>query len=1252
MTEGLPERPWCPVREGPNVAPMWTRAPLVAPRGGPGSLADKVFAEPVRRRSVHRATEESTSAGSVPVPVTRPGDAIEQEAELVAQQVATHDPASGTTVPAAAALPRVAATIAPPPLPPPLDAALVGGSAWSAADRAPVEAAMGSDLSAITVHTGEAAAIAAAAIGARAFTVGSSVVLGAGESPSDLLLMAHEATHVLQGASGPIRRDESGSTPAVEDDSILPDWLRDSINSAVRAIPGYTIASVAVGQDLLSGQAITGTPEQQLEQVLAAGPFGAGVSAVLQSCQVIGEIVGLVRGALANHNLTMARVTADLGRAWDEVSVLDGIDPNVAIVARYVNAFVADVVAAASEIADAVIALVRAAIVDLVEPLVTSSALAPVWQLFCKVVHHDPLRDVDVPATTVEILTDFLHLIGKDEALERMTENGTLQRTADWIDTQLGTFFSLLGSARQLFVDAWAAISPENLVELPDTLPGLVDRATSLVRGIVDFGTTLVITIVEFIKDALLSHLSSWARGTRGFPLFTVVLGRDPFTGEEVPRTAEAIIGGFIRLMPGGEQTFQQLSESGVIAQAGARIETAMTELGISWEMVTGLFRAIWDELSLADLVNPIGCFVRIIGQFGEPLGRLVTFAGVVVRTVVELILQAMHFPGELLGQIVAGVQQAVDDISADPVRFLNTLIAALKNGFLGFLDNIATHLVAGLTAWLFRGLSSLGITIPTEVTGESILGLVADVLGLSVDLLWERLAAQIGQERVEAIRGALDRLTGAWAFISDVQQRGFPAIWDFVSGQLSNLWDMVLSAAEEWIMTTIVNRAIAKVLSMLDPTGVMAVINSAIAFFNAVQSVIEYATDILQIVKRYVDTIAAIAQGNAGPGAVQVEGGLAAAVPVAIGFLANQVGLGSIPEKLVEIITGLRELVVQAIDWVITQALRIGQAVLNALGMGSDPAAEPETPAGDDNLDLVVAPAPFSMDGAGHTLSIGEPSSTSPTIVMASVPGSLVGKIDTAAATPGLSDVAVQQQLQAHRVALVAIEAEMAAIMTMMHAPMAPGGTPRRATELVSSPALGYSGTYRGYGPALASKLRTIAGELRQLGDAHKLKGLDGRMHSSVDVGDDGQLLPAYRDRVPWRRRYYKEVRASDKEAVRQDAYVDGHKDASAVQNPTGADSATAKIYRCASCGQLFIDEGGLTASTLTSRKLEVDHDMTVVEHWMTIGRGSRQEVRIEWSEETDNLQPMCRACNRGGNPQRLGNHTVDATFAGPDDP
>jgi len=61
-----------------------------------------------------------------------------------------------------------------------------------------LEHAFGQRMANVRVHTGPAADAAAGAIGARAYTEGERITLGAGESPHDLHLMAHEATHVVQ----------------------------------------------------------------------------------------------------------------------------------------------------------------------------------------------------------------------------------------------------------------------------------------------------------------------------------------------------------------------------------------------------------------------------------------------------------------------------------------------------------------------------------------------------------------------------------------------------------------------------------------------------------------------------------------------------------------------------------------------------------------------------------------------------------------------------------------------------------------------------------------------------------------------------------------------------------------------------------------------------------------------------------------------------------------------------------------------
>lgn len=64
--------------------------------------------------------------------------------------------------------------------------------------RQTLEQRMGADLSDVRVHQGAEAQAAAQDLGARAFTAGSEIWLGPGESAHDLALMAHEAAHVVQ----------------------------------------------------------------------------------------------------------------------------------------------------------------------------------------------------------------------------------------------------------------------------------------------------------------------------------------------------------------------------------------------------------------------------------------------------------------------------------------------------------------------------------------------------------------------------------------------------------------------------------------------------------------------------------------------------------------------------------------------------------------------------------------------------------------------------------------------------------------------------------------------------------------------------------------------------------------------------------------------------------------------------------------------------------------------------------------------
>ena len=94
------------------------------------------------------------------------------------------------------------------PVAPPVvhEALRAGGEPLEPATRESMQASFGQDFGHVRVHTGELAERSARAVAARAYTVGSHVVFGAGQyapgTPAGERLLAHELAHVIQqGAS-------------------------------------------------------------------------------------------------------------------------------------------------------------------------------------------------------------------------------------------------------------------------------------------------------------------------------------------------------------------------------------------------------------------------------------------------------------------------------------------------------------------------------------------------------------------------------------------------------------------------------------------------------------------------------------------------------------------------------------------------------------------------------------------------------------------------------------------------------------------------------------------------------------------------------------------------------------------------------------------------------------------------------------------------------------------------------------------
>lgn len=83
--------------------------------------------------------------------------------------------------------------------------------------RQEMEARLGADFSDVRVHDDNAARASAAEVGARAYTSGSHVVIGA--DGGDKHTLAHELTHVIQQRQGPVAGTDMGNGLRVSDAS-------------------------------------------------------------------------------------------------------------------------------------------------------------------------------------------------------------------------------------------------------------------------------------------------------------------------------------------------------------------------------------------------------------------------------------------------------------------------------------------------------------------------------------------------------------------------------------------------------------------------------------------------------------------------------------------------------------------------------------------------------------------------------------------------------------------------------------------------------------------------------------------------------------------------------------------------------------------------------------------------------------------------------------------------------------------------
>jgi hypothetical protein len=805
-------------------------------------------------------------------------------------------------------------------------------------------------------------------------------------------------------------------------------------------IPGYKALRVVLSRDPITGDHVDRNGHNFLEAAFDIMPGGELLFQKLDEQHQLDAAAAWIDTKIADLDLIVNGLFTSFDNFWNGLGITDFGSPMQVLRdgANIVFGFIENIVNFAINAALELLEMVKQFLLDALVEFIKEHTTA--YPLLTVILGEDPITKQAVDRNGSNILNALLELGGEEGRVQRdqMMETGTFEKIAAYIDEGISIFGNLYDTIVNSFSTIWDIITIDALMNPVETFTRIVNIFADPVLRVLDFVGRVVDEILKLIKEVFFKRISAEAKKVRGYFLMTVIIGKDPFTDEVVERSVENIIHGFMSLMDGGEEQFQQMKESGAIDKAVNKINAAVTRLNMTLESIIQLFMDLWDSFSFNDFLHPIETFRRIIATFGEPIGRLISFIVTIVRIIVEVILIIMNFPFDLINNIIAKAMLAFDLIKKDPIGFLKNLLRAIKEGFMQFFDKILTHLFNGLKTWFLGEVQAAGIPIPTDFTVMGIIKWLLEVLDITMEKIWKKLEERIGKPKVDKIRKMIEMAEKvasaageAYQFMKDVQERGFMAVMiDKVKEQLSNVWEMVLSAVQSFVMDQIISKVTTKLLSMLDPTGIMAVINSAIALYKAIQTFIKYLREMLEIVNKFVEGTLQIAQGATKNAADFLEGALASGIPIVIGFLANQVGL-NLSERLKEALELVREKVDKALTWVIDKVVVIVEKLVS-LGKA----------AVGKILSWLGIRKEFTMEnGDKHTLALAK-SGSSGQLMIESTPMPLLTFINQFASQPGLPAGKIQAANDARTFAVTAVMPVLAQVNA------SPEGTDTTALE------------------------------------------------------------------------------------------------------------------------------------------------------------------------------------------------------------
>ncbi len=239
-----------------------------------------------------------------------------------------------------------------------------GGSTLPDDTKSSMESGFDADFSNVRIHTGTQANEMNSELGARAFTHGSDIYFNKGEynpnTTSGQHLLAHELTHTVQqgavvrqkpkqsyhqtqpkiqglfgriwsaaksvgkAAWSGVKKAGSAVVKAV---SKGVDWILGKISPILKRIPGYTLLTVILGKDIITGDQVDRNGPNLIKGFIGLVPGGHDLWMKLEESKMITDAFSWLNGEITKLGLSWSAIKTAFKTAVSSISVTDVFSP-------------------------------------------------------------------------------------------------------------------------------------------------------------------------------------------------------------------------------------------------------------------------------------------------------------------------------------------------------------------------------------------------------------------------------------------------------------------------------------------------------------------------------------------------------------------------------------------------------------------------------------------------------------------------------------------------------------------------------------------------------------------------------------------------------------------------------------------------------------------------------------------------------------------------------------------------------------